>query len=282
MLPDATKSLNYTLDYIKLMWEDVEFGDVTTVAAPTMTSAASVEKGQAVLLSGPEGATIRYTLDGSEPTTESTEYTGPIRATTKGVMTIKAIAVKGGVSSEVVTFTVNVIGTASEMKWDDLNITSLGITRNSRRLYIVGGVLHVLCRGNDLSSRRYGGDCVTVTHPYLRIFRKSLEQGILDINGGEMRTAVFAAVSLLHLASASMGDELRTIADAQHWQATGKAAEVDLERLRVVHRIRRAAENNTDNIGVVLRIFVVRQDFAERVELADATSDELRSLRTKV
>ena len=63
------------------------------VAAPTM-----------------EGYTCYYTLDGTEPTTESTLYTGPIEVST--TTTIKAIAVKGGEVSLVTTATYAILAHA--------------------------------------------------------------------------------------------------------------------------------------------------------------------------
>jgi hypothetical protein len=51
------------------------------------------------LLSDTEGVTIRYTLDGSEPTLRSARYTGPVRLTTSSAL--KAVAVfRGELSAE--------------------------------------------------------------------------------------------------------------------------------------------------------------------------------------
>ena len=60
--------------------------------------------------SGIEGAEIYYTIDGSEPTVESTKYVEPI-ALEIGKTTIKAIAVKDDSVSEVFSFTYEILNT---------------------------------------------------------------------------------------------------------------------------------------------------------------------------
>ena len=79
----------------------------TTVAAPKASpQAGSVTSGtQITLTCSTSGATIYYTLNGDEPTTSSTQYTGPI--TIEGgagtTVTLKAVAVLDNVSSAVQT-----------------------------------------------------------------------------------------------------------------------------------------------------------------------------------
>lgn len=62
---------------------------------------------QTVELSAAEGCKIYYTLDGSEPTVESTEYTAPLTIT--GTTTVKAIAEKNGKVSLVATEVYNIL-----------------------------------------------------------------------------------------------------------------------------------------------------------------------------
>jgi hypothetical protein len=54
-------------------------------------------------MSGPDGAEIRYTTDGSTPTAESTLYSDAI--TLSDTTTVKAIAIKDGQSSQPATKT---------------------------------------------------------------------------------------------------------------------------------------------------------------------------------
>ena len=76
---------------------------VVTVAAPSFSGATQFEESTQVSMSGPTGSEIHYTLDGTVPTAESTLYEGPI--TLSETTTVKAIAIKDGVSSAVTSRT---------------------------------------------------------------------------------------------------------------------------------------------------------------------------------
>jgi predicted histone-like DNA-binding protein len=78
-----------------------------TVAAPTISGETPFDNTTQVTLSGPDGAEIRYTVDGSAPTAESSLYSEALTLT--DTVIVKAIAIKNGVSSEVAskTFTKN-------------------------------------------------------------------------------------------------------------------------------------------------------------------------------
>ena len=72
-------------------------------AAPTISGKTSFSDSTTVSLSGPDGADIYYTLDGSTPTSESTMYTEEFGLS--DTTTVKAIAIKDGQSSQVVSKT---------------------------------------------------------------------------------------------------------------------------------------------------------------------------------
>ena len=89
---------------IQLYVED-DGSAASVVAAPTFSPAGGTyASAQNVTISTTtSGATIYYTTNGTTPTSSSNQYTGAI--TVSSNMTIKAIAVKGGVSSTVATAT---------------------------------------------------------------------------------------------------------------------------------------------------------------------------------
>ena len=75
----------------------------TTLANPTISGNTSFTESTQVTMSGPDGAEIHYTTDGSAPSSASALYSEAITLT--ATATVKAIAIKDGVSSEVSTKT---------------------------------------------------------------------------------------------------------------------------------------------------------------------------------
>ena len=72
-----------------------------TVAAPTVSGTTPFEETTTVTMSGPAGAEIHYTTDGSAPSSESTLYSAAL--TLSETTTVKAVAVKDGSLSAVTT-----------------------------------------------------------------------------------------------------------------------------------------------------------------------------------
>ena len=77
--------------------------ETPTVAAPTISGTSPFADTTQVTLTEPEGARAYYTTDGSTPTSASTLYTAPF--TLSATTTVKAIAIKDGVSSSVASKT---------------------------------------------------------------------------------------------------------------------------------------------------------------------------------
>ena len=70
-----------------------------TLAAPTISGNTTFTESTQVTISGPDGAEIHYTTDGTVPTAESALYSEAF--TLSATTTVKAIAIKDGQSSEV-------------------------------------------------------------------------------------------------------------------------------------------------------------------------------------
>ena len=125
---------------------------------------------------------------------------------------------------------------------------------------------------------RYCGDGVAVAHPYLRVLFEAFKQSIVGIECPQVGTSILACAGLFNLSAVRVGNKLRSIADAEHRIFAYKLTEVYLESLSIMNRIRRSAQNHTDNVAVVFRKLVVRQDFAKRVELTHSTAYQLCGL----
>ena len=92
------------LTEIQIYWETSS----SSIVAPTITpDGGDILASQEISMSAEDGASIYYTINGNNPTTSSTLYTAPF--TLNSGATVKAIAVKDGVSSTVTSATFNVV-----------------------------------------------------------------------------------------------------------------------------------------------------------------------------
>jgi len=75
--------------------------ETAVIEAPTISGETPFDETTEVTITGPDGAEIRYTTDGTAPNVESQLYSEAI--TLSDTATVKAIAIKDGTSSEVAT-----------------------------------------------------------------------------------------------------------------------------------------------------------------------------------
>ena len=75
--------------------------ETASVEAPVISGETPFDESTQVSISGPDGAEIRYTTDGTAPNAQSSLYSEAITLT--DTATVKAIAIKDGTSSEAAT-----------------------------------------------------------------------------------------------------------------------------------------------------------------------------------
>ena len=101
-----------------------ESGESQTVMTPEITGTTPFAETTSVSIQAEQGAEIRYTIDGLTPTAESTLYSEPI--VLSDTATVKAIAIKGGQSSEMASKTFTKEGGAPPAGDDDNEVPGEG------------------------------------------------------------------------------------------------------------------------------------------------------------
>lgn len=130
---DATKRI-----YVHSVTVNFDGAGEVTTARPEI----SVEGENTIVMTSPDGGSIYYTLDETDPTETSTLYAGPIPFTTRTV--VKAIAVANGKASESTTYIAlpNVIDNLADFVTNantavtKVNAPVTAIYQNGRNLYI--------------------------------------------------------------------------------------------------------------------------------------------------
>ncbi len=89
-----TNDNNLQISHIKIY-----FGEAAAVAKPYINGDAEFIESTEVTISAEDGLKVYYTLDGTDPTNASTEYTAPFELT--ATTTVKAVAYDGETASEV-------------------------------------------------------------------------------------------------------------------------------------------------------------------------------------
>ena len=135
--------------------------DASVVIAPAITGSTPFDIETYCKITADEGTEIRYTLDGTDPTTSSTLYTDSIKLT--ATTTVKAIAVKDGKTSEVaektfekVEFTEYTVATLNGKADDEanvkLNFTNAVVTYvDNKNVYVRENNVPLLLYGVNLS-----------------------------------------------------------------------------------------------------------------------------------
>ena len=201
-----------------------------TVAAPTFSvpEGTYTEAQTVTLACETEGAAIYYTLDGTDPTAESTLYTAPITIST--TTTVKAIAIKDDVLSTVAsaTYTFPVVAESiAAFKALDVNaeavltLTDAIVTHaNGDNVFVedaTGGICFYksgagLVKGNKLSGTIYGKYAEYKSLPELAVVsgKTSLDNVVI---ANEVATVTPPVLSITEASAATYAARLVKIED---------------------------------------------------------------------
>ena len=201
-----------------------------TVAAPTFSvpEGTYTEAQTVTLACETEGAAIYYTLDGTDPTAESTLYTAPITIST--TTTVKAIAIKDDVLSAVAsaTYTFPVVAESiAAFKALDVNaeavltLTDAIVTHaNGDNVFVedaTGGICFYksgagLVKGNKLSGTIYGKYAEYKSLPELAVVtgKTSLDNVVI---ANEVATVTPPVLSITEASAATYAARLVKIED---------------------------------------------------------------------
>lgn len=201
-----------------------------TVAAPTFSvpEGTYTEAQTVTLACETEGAAIYYTLDGTDPTAESTLYTAPITIST--TTTVKAIAIKDDVLSTVASATYTFPAVAENIaafKALDVNaeavltLTDAIVTHaNGDNVFVedaTGGICFYksgagLVKGNKLSGTIYGKYAEYKSLPELAVVsgKTSLDNVVI---ADEVATVTPAVLSITEASAADYAARMVKIED---------------------------------------------------------------------
>lgn len=144
----ASVSLTASLNQVRATKIVVTIGSANpnAVAAPVITGQTEFDTTTEVTINAGEGASVYYTLDGTEPSAASTAYTAPF--TIDKSCTVSAIAIKGENKSEVVK------KEFKKVELEEVTIASLNTLtadktnlllrlNNAKVVYVDGSTLHL-------------------------------------------------------------------------------------------------------------------------------------------
>ncbi|WP_231480030.1 cell wall-binding repeat-containing protein [Rossellomorea vietnamensis] len=111
--------VDYSFDEYKLVPRNLLDVIETAFSVASDTASGSVTEGTKITLqTATEGGTIHYTTDGTDPTSASPTYTAPLELTSD--VTIKAVVVKDGKTSDVSTYTYKILKSADGLSIHDI------------------------------------------------------------------------------------------------------------------------------------------------------------------
>ena len=202
----VTSAHNLQLKAIKIY-----FGEAPEVAKPTISGEDNFVGSTSVSISHADADAIYYTTNGSTPTTSSALYSAPFSLT--NTATVKAIAVKGGVSSDVAekTFTKVEALTTMQAIFDAATSTATptyitfsnawvvtGVSTNGKNVYITDGTKGmILYNGGGNMGLAVGNTLSGTVQRSLKLYNGAAELDGFTTDGLTKGTASVPAVQEL-------------------------------------------------------------------------------------
>ena len=152
------------LDKIEIVWETEGGSTTEKVATPTFSvKEGTYTEAQSVEIScATDDATIYYTIDGTDPTAESTPYTGAAISISK-TTTIKAIAMKDGMDNSTIAFATYTINVPAEERTYN-KVTDASQLIAGKKYILVYEDTPAFLGGISTTSTKYG---LSITGPAL-------------------------------------------------------------------------------------------------------------------
>lgn len=202
----VTSAANLQIKTIKIY-----FGEAAAVEAPSINGTTPFVGSTSVTITATDADAIYYTTNGDAPTTSSAEYSAPFSLT--NTATVKAIAVKGGVSSAVAekTFTKVEALTTMQAIFDAATSTATptyitfsnawvvtGVSTNGKNVYITDGTKGmILYNGGGNMGLAVGNTLSGTVQRSLKLYNGAAELDGFTTDGLTKGTASVPAVQEL-------------------------------------------------------------------------------------
>eukprot|EP00964_Phaeocystis_antarctica_P150433 scaffold117838_cov75-Phaeocystis_antarctica.AAC.1 len=156
----------------------------------------------------------------------------------------------------------------------ELHAVHLPLDRLDGRGDVAGG-------GDDAEAVGHLVDAVAVREEHLRPLAQALEQRAA-VHQIDLELPILALLLPRHGAAVHVVHELHAVADAEDWEPEREELRVVLGRVRIVHRLRPARDDDGRIARELSRINIQGQELALHAQLAHAAVDDLGVLRAGV
>ena len=293
----------FFLDDVVVSQGSITYSDYSTTCtvapdAPEFSVAAGTyNAAQTVTITAEDGATIYYTLDGNNPTNESTVYSSAL--TISETTTLKAIAVKAGLSSAITTATYTIklpLTTIDQIfakaKEVDGTATAVEITMggwtvsgaNDKNVFVTDGTKGFIIYKNDGGHGFNVGDVLSGTVACkVQLFKGSAElteltsttSGLTVTAGGTVTPVTLDAAGITALTGVNTGSVIKingtcTLEDSKYYVA-------GVQLYKTLYEFQTLEPSAEYNVTGVYQLYIATKEILPRQE---ADIEKIESLPT--